>query len=243
MKSSKPAAAKPDAAPPRRAFRGIAHADRLQQRREQLIEAGLEAFGTRGFHATTVRDICTGAKLTERYYYESFRSLEALFSAVYVELNRRLKQATLDALAKVPPTGDAAKFARAALRVLLEFVRDDPRRARIMLIDAVSISHDVQRLSGEITRDYALLVRSFIDRLFPDAKAKGVDVDVLAAGLLGANIHIATHWVSERFATPLDTVLRNNLLIYEALVAYWDHVEKPAPAAKARPGVARPSRR
>jgi len=205
----------------------MAHEDRLQQRREQLIEAGLEAFGTKGFHEVTVRDVCMSAKLTERYFYESFRSLEALFSAVYLDLNRQLKDATLMALGAVKPPAGVASLATAAVRVLLEFIRDDPRRARVMLIDAVSISHDVQRISGEITRDYAELVRGFIDLLFPEAKRRGVDVDVIAAGLLGANIHIATHWVRERFATPLDQVLESNVLIYRALDAYWRNEVKP----------------
>ncbi|GAC1631051.1 MAG: TetR/AcrR family transcriptional regulator [Nevskia sp.] len=210
----------------------MAHADRLQQRREQLIDAGLEAFGVRGFHAVTVREICVGAKLTERYFYESFRSLEALFGAVYLDLNRQLKQKTLAALAAVAAPASVASLSTAAIRVLLEFVRDDPRRARVMLIDAIGISHDVQRLSSEITRDYAELVRGFIDLLFPDAKARGIDVDVIAAGLLGANIHIATHWVSERFATPLEDVLASNVLIYRALDAYW----RSGPAAARKRG-------
>lgn len=224
--------------PARRSFRGMAHEERLQQRREQLLAAGLEAFGSKGFHDVTVRDVCTTARLTERYFYESFRSLEALFGAVYLDLNRQLKAATLAALAAVPPPAGVEPLATAAVRVLLEFIRDDPRRARVMLIDAVSISHDVQRISGEITRDYAELVRRFIDGLFPSARAHGVDVDVVAAGLLGANIHIATHWVREAFRTPLETVLANNVLIYRALDAFWrsDAARRPksAPASGRR---------
>jgi hypothetical protein len=120
--------------------------------------------------------------------------------------------------------------------VLLETIESDPRKARVLLIDAVSISHDVQRASGEVTRDYAKLLRGFIDLLYPDAKARGADPDVIAAGLLGANIHIATHWVRERFATPLETVLANNVLFYRAL---GDHWRKTAEAKPARTSVQR----
>ena len=199
----------------------MTHEDRRQQRRAQLVEAGLEAFGVHGFHAVTVREVCATAKLTERYFYESFKTLEALFAAVYLHLNEQLKARTLAALAEVAQPAGVEALATASIRVLLEFIRDDPRRARITLIDAVSISHDVQKLSGEITRDYALLMRSFIDLLFPDAKARGIPVDFVAAGLLGANIHIATHWVREGFATPLEQVLAGNVMLYRALDAHW----------------------
>lgn len=211
----------PETARRRRSFRGVAHEDRRQQRRAQLIAAGLEAFGVHGFHGVTVREVCATAKLTERYFYESFKTLEQLFTAVYLHLNEQLKSRTLAALADVRQPSGVEALATASIRVLLEFIRDDPRRARVMLIDAVSISHDVQRLSGEVTRDYALLLRSFIDLLFPDAKAYGIPVDFVAAGLLGANIHIATHWVREGFATPLEQVLEGNVMFYRALDAHW----------------------
>ncbi len=218
--------------------------DRVAQRRALLLVAALEAFGTRGYHAVTVREICAGAGLTERYFYESFKSLEALFSALYLQLNGQLKQATLAALIAANANSSASDssgridvLAGAALRVLLEFIRDDPRRARVMLIDAISISHDVQQISGQITREYMELTRRFIDQLFPDAASRGVDLDLIASGLLGSNIHIATHWVREGLKTPFDVVLRNCLAIYQALGAYWPKLaastmpDKPTQAA------------
>ncbi|WP_428383189.1 TetR/AcrR family transcriptional regulator [Nevskia ramosa] len=225
-------------------MKGLPMQDRVAQRRALLLVAALEAFGTRGFHAVTVREICAGAGLTERYFYESFKSLEALFSALYLQLNGQLKQATLAALIAANTQSSASDssgridvLAGAALRVLLEFIRDDPRRARVMLIDAISISHDVQQISGQITREYMELTRRFIDQLFPDAASRGVDLDLIASGLLGSNIHIATHWVREGLKTPFDVVLRNCLAIYQALGAYWPKLaastmpDKPTPAA------------
>ena len=234
----------PIPAPKPRPMKGLPMQDRVAQRRALLLVAALEAFGTRGYHAVTVREICAGAGLTERYFYESFKSLEALFSALYLQLNGQLKQATLTALIAANAGSSASDsssridvLAGAALRVLLEFIRDDPRRARVMLIDAISISHDVQQISGQITREYMELTRRFIDQLFPDAALRGVDLDLIASGLLGANIHIATHWVREGLKTPFDVVLRNCLAIYQALGAYWPKLaastmpDKPTPAA------------
>lgn len=234
----------PIPAPKPRPMKGLPMQDRVAQRRALLLVAALEAFGTRGYHAVTVREICAGAGLTERYFYESFKSLEALFSALYLQLNGQLKQATLAALIAANAGSSASDsssridvLAGAALRVLLEFIRDDPRRARVMLIDAISISHDVQQISGQITREYMELTRRFIDQLFPDAASRGVDLDLIASGLLGSNIHIATHWVREGLKTPFDVVLRNCLAIYQALGAYWPKLaastmpDKPTPAA------------
>lgn len=212
-------------------MKGLSMEARVAERRRRLLEAALDAFGTRGYRAVTVREICTGAKLTERYFYESFAGLEALFSALYLSLNTQLRTATLTALmraqaatAKAGDTTRIGALSEAGLRVFLEFIRDDPRRARVMLIDAISISHDVGLMADQITREYAELTRSFIAQLFPGAAERGIDVDIIATGLLGANIHIATRWVREGLTTPFDDVLRNNLAIYQALSAYWPKV-------------------
>ena len=52
-----------------RQFKGMSLTERKQARREKLIEAGIEAYGTHGFFSVTVKDICNEAKLTERYFY------------------------------------------------------------------------------------------------------------------------------------------------------------------------------
>lgn len=212
-------------------------AERVAERRRLLLEAALDAFGSRGYQAVTVREICAGARLTERYFYESFDSLEALFSALYLSLNGQLRAATLAALmraqvatARSPDAARIDALSEAGLRVFLEFIRDDPRRARVMLIDAISISHGVGQMADQITREYAELTRSFIAQLFPAADARGIDTDIIATGLLGANIHIATRWVRDGLKTPLEDLLRNNLAIYRALSAYWPKVP-PAPMA------------
>lgn len=222
---------------PRR-YGGIAPEARQQERREKLIQAGVELFGRHGYHAVTVREICAAAKLTERYYYESFASPEKLFAAVYGHVALELKQATLAALGRAQRHPLA--LAEAALRVFFEYVRNDPRRARILLIDAVTIGTDIGRLADQAMRDYTDLMRGFIDVLFPDAAVAGLKPELLSAGLIGANIRIATQWVQEDFRQPLETVLENTMAFYEAMNSRWGLERRPSraprpPAAPRRP--------
>jgi AcrR family transcriptional regulator len=203
---------------PRR-YGGVAPEARQQERRDKLIQAGIELFGSRGYHAVTVREVCTAAKLTERYYYESFNSLEKLYAAVYAHVALELKQATLAALGKAQ--SHPLALAEASLRVFFEYVRNDPRRARILLIDAVTIGMDIGRLADQALRDYIDLMRGFIDVLFPDAAASGLKPELLSAGLIGANIRIATQWVQDDFRQPLETVLENTMAFYQAMNTAW----------------------
>jgi AcrR family transcriptional regulator len=95
-----PASRKPTASPMRpadagaggRAYGGLGPAERVAARRERFIEAGTELFGDAGFRGATVRGVCAAAGLTDRYFYESFPSLEALLAEVYRTLTGAFAQ-------------------------------------------------------------------------------------------------------------------------------------------------------
>ncbi len=203
--------------PNRRRYAGVLPEDRQRQRREKLIEGAFTVFGTKGFHASTVREVCVAAHLTERYFYESFKSLSELFIAVYGHLREQLMARTMQALAQAPPT--ALGMLEPALRVFLEFCKDDPRRGQIMLVDVLGINSEVARISAATTRDYSDLLKFHLARLVPAATSQSISLDLLADGMIGLNVLLAARWMDSGFAEPIDKVVRTNLLPYEGLVA------------------------
>jgi AcrR family transcriptional regulator len=203
--------------PNKRRYGGVLPEERQRQRREKLIEGALEVFGTKGFHSATVREVCVAAHLTERYFYESFKSMRELFLALYGELREALMAQTLQALqqSELSPMG----LLEPAIRVFLVFIEKDPRVGRIFLVDALSIDSEVARLSNETARDYATLLRMHLDRLVPEGRRPHVDLDLLAEGLIGMNVMLAARWMHDGFATPIDKVVSTNLLPYEGMLS------------------------
>lgn len=201
-----------------RRYGGVDSDERQRQRHTRLIEAGLAVFGEKGYHQSTVRDVCKQAQLTSRYFYESFDSMEALFRAVYQDTNRRLMQATIMSLAACQP--EPEKLAEAALRTFLEFIREDPHRARVALIDALNVGETMNVLADKASQDFAHLIAGFMQQMFPHLEEAGLDFQMLGNGLVGANTRIATQWVAERCKTPLEDVLRNVLMLFKASIAY-----------------------
>lgn len=201
-----------------RRYGGVDPAERQRQRKARLIEAALAVFGANGYHPSTVRDVCKEAQLTSRYFYESFDSMEALFKAVYASVSRELMQSTIIALAQCPP--DPEKLAEAALRTFLEFIQQDPRRARVALIDALNVGEGMNSLANKASQDYAQLVGAFVHQFFPNMAELGLNSTLIADGLVGASNRIATQWVAEKCKTPLDEVLYNSLAIFRACIEF-----------------------
>ena len=61
-----------------RTYAGEQGDERIARRREQLMDAALEVLGSDDGGALTVRGVCREAKLTARYFYESFDSADDL---------------------------------------------------------------------------------------------------------------------------------------------------------------------
>ena len=202
-----------------RRYGGIDPEERQRQRRAKLIDAGLAVFGEQGYHNSTVRDVCKQAQLTSRYFYENFDGMEALFKAVYTAVNRELMQTTIMSLASCQP--DPEKLAEAALRNFLEFIRQDPHRARVALIDALNVGEGMNMLADKASQDFAHLIAGFMHQMFPKLDEQGrLNFKMLANGLVGANTRIATQWVADRCKAPLEDVLTNTLILFKACIGY-----------------------
>lgn len=109
---------------------------RRAQRREALLEAALDLIGESGASAVTVRSLCRKARLTDRYFYESFPSRDDLL----VELFRSVMAEMFTTVAQVEQEtkGSRRAKARAAMETIVELIRQDPRKARLIFVESLS---------------------------------------------------------------------------------------------------------
>ena len=136
-------------------YGGVVASDRIAARRERLLDAALELLGTEGWQATTVRAICARARLTPRYFYESFADRDALLVALFDQLVGEAAARVLEAVGAAEH--DARAKARAAIGAFVELVTDDPRKARVLFIEAVG-SETLALRRFETVRMFAALV-------------------------------------------------------------------------------------
>lgn len=143
-----------------RPFRGVSAAQRREQRRQALVEAGLTVIAGCGMAGTTIEAVCAEAGLSKRYFYEHFRSREQLFAALADGL---IEQILTEAIVAVRTGRDLNERLRAALGGVVTFLTGDPRRARLF-VDVIGngqlyatvgrAEHALaQMIVDEITRD------------------------------------------------------------------------------------------
>lgn len=215
-----------DSPPAKRRYGGISGEERSRQRRERFLEAALEVFGKQGFSRATMRDICAEARLAERYFYENFSSLADTFEAIFQQLSDQLTVSLEQAMTAAPKTMTGQ--ATAGLKAFYQFVRDDPRRAQIMLMDAPQFGHSNLRNNGASFRAYAILMRRTA-QVIGNSLPGNVNLELVASGLIGMMMQICITWYHSGFEEPIDSVVEHTLYAWKGLERWFGEV-RPATA-------------
>ncbi|MCL6247844.1 MULTISPECIES: TetR/AcrR family transcriptional regulator [Acinetobacter] len=208
-----------------RQFKGLSLSERKQARREKLIEAGIEAYGTHGFFSVTVKDICLEAKLTERYFYESFKKSEQLFQTIFLKLIDELQQNVMQAIMQA--STDSKKMIEAGLTALLLTLKNNPRMARIIYIDAMLVQelHNQATIHETMMR-FDRMIHAFVMLMMPNIDRSEREISMVATGLNGYVTQIAIRWVMSGYKQPIDEVLSSCSVVFLALLDAFS--EKPS---------------
>lgn len=167
-----------------RRYGGMTAAERSEERRRRLLDAGLELFGTRGYAATTIEALCAEARLNPRYFYAEVDSREALLRAVYDRHVEEVREAVLAAIAAGPDDGRGRLMV--ALRTFIDGALADARAARINYFEMVGVSPDLERRRREVLATYADMVATQIAAMDPPLLPAGADLRMSAVALVSA---------------------------------------------------------
>ncbi|WP_277835427.1 TetR/AcrR family transcriptional regulator [Speluncibacter jeojiensis] len=174
-----------------RRYAGLSTEQRTQARRAAVLEAALDLFGTAGYPATSVKQVCRAAGLTERYFYESFTDREDCLAKLYDQLAGEMYAATLASIAAAGP--DVDEIARAGLDGFVRYLTDDPRRARVVLVEVVGVSPGMEERRHAVLRDYSEVVTA----TWGAAEARPMDTAdrLTTVALVGGVNHLLVNWL------------------------------------------------
>ncbi len=199
---------------PRRTYGGISASDRVTARRERLLAAGLECYGTHGYGPSGVKDVCREAGLTHRYFYESFADGEALFLAVFDSVTDELFAEVASAVAAVGPGAEAQL--RAAIGTFLGALSDDPRKARLIFSEAAAAGARAEEHMRATLRRFTDLVALTARPHLPPG-ASDDQVTIVALSLVGTLQQVLTEWQAGAVDIPVDRMVEGVVELYLGL--------------------------
>jgi AcrR family transcriptional regulator len=178
---------------PRNPYGGVTAQARVADRRDRLLAAGLELFGTQGYPRTTIDQVCAEAGLTKRYFYESFRSCEDLMGALLRSLWVEAAQHGMAAVAAAP--GGARVRVRQGIGAVVDYYTADARRGRVAFLEAVGISDRIEGQRREYVGVFTTLLQSYADELLGELTLPEQVMRLHAGALVGAGSELVTEYL------------------------------------------------
>lgn len=190
---------------PSRPYRGADAQQRAAERRERLIAAGIQIFGTSGYRTASVDRLCTQAGLTKRYFYESFSDSEALLLACYERVNTELLEAMIAAVGSAGPS--LPEQSRAAVAGFFTAIDEDVRIARITLLEILGVSPAIDQAYRAATDTFARTVILLAGPALASSELPEEQQLAVAQGIIGAITTIAVQWILDARRQPRRDVI------------------------------------
>ena len=183
-----------------RVYGGRTPHERRQERRERILMAALELFGTRGYADSTIEGICAEAGVGIRAFYDEFRTREELFRQVYDYAAGRAYDA-LEAVILHEPERPVPERVRSALQALLDALLGDPRCGRVVCIESAALDRTLGPHRITTLKRFAILS---ISALPPATQARLPNPRLWAILLSGGINAVITDWLISPVRPEID---------------------------------------
>lgn len=197
-----------------RKYGGMTAEERVAARRRRIMDAAIELFSAQGYGGTSMRAVLRRCRLPDRYFTESFASLDELLAGILEEIQRDEAEKCRAALAA---GGTRRDRARGMLDVLAGGVVDDPRKGRIKLVESLAGGPLTAAERRRGLRRLASLVESLLREAWT---APGADVTAMAMAVVGGVNQILLNWVDGGLRFSREDFVGQALHFFDAVAAF-----------------------
>ncbi|MFT4199243.1 TetR/AcrR family transcriptional regulator [Gordonia sp. (in: high G+C Gram-positive bacteria)] len=183
-----------------RTYAGEQGDERIARRRQQLLDAALETLGSTDGGSLSVRGVCREAKLTARYFYESFSSADELVAATYDRVIDEIMASASEAFGQRTSITERVRGAVAAIVAVI----DGDRRKGRLLFSPTLVSSTLAQRRLAATQNLAALTAQSAAGSHNTASAADVAAGYYRVGGL-ANLLAA--WLDHRVEMSRDELI------------------------------------
>ena len=174
-----------------RRYRGLSAEERKADQRERLVRAAINEFSERGYHRTSVEDIVRSAHTSRTAFYAFFENREA---AMYSALEASLR-GLLDSVRKdLRNSGTDKSLLEVGVSAFVGFLVSDPAAARILLLEGIGTSPEVNALRARVRCQVATQVCG-IWADYDSQAATSPQASAVAVGVFGLLLESMLHLV------------------------------------------------
>lgn len=176
-----------------RSYGGKTAAERVSERRRRLTAATIDVLSANGEAHATMTAICSGAGLTERYFYESFTSLDDALLAALDSVCEEILNLAAVVINETPGSPDVR--VHAVMKAFVAFVVAEPAKVRVAVIHA-SANPRLRARRSELLTTFADFVASEATELYGDEAWPGAQARIHGLVYIAGFSELVAAWLT-----------------------------------------------
>ncbi len=155
---------------------------------------------------SSVPEICKLAGLSTRQFYEEFSSREGLVLDLYARIHAEARAKVLEAVERATDRSYRG-LATSAVEAYIHAVADDPRRARVVLVEVVGLNPRVENSRARNTDEWRELIEKLARESAPAGHEPVGGYRLVLVGLVGAVNALAHDWSQSSPRPPMSELI------------------------------------
>lgn len=140
----------------------IASAEKIAKRKKEILDASIEVFASKGYHAAGIADIATALNIGHGTVYRYYKNKRDIFDAILSELLAKMAAIVQQ---EPPNTNSLNEYKDQLERIadtLLDIFYNDPRLAKIAFYESMGIDPEISQSVERILDLFAQFTEAYM---------------------------------------------------------------------------------
>lgn len=171
--------------------------------RKRIIEAGARLFSSKGYYATSEKDLIDLAEVSMGEFYEYYSGKEDLLMDLAEEGERAFRMRVSEEIASVP---DMLERIRIAIPVAFQIIVENRQIFTLYLEGSVFSDASYERKLAQIIASTTKDLKVTIARGVQDGSIRKVHPDIAAYAIIGQLVRLANYWMEDPMKHKMEEI-------------------------------------
>ena len=173
--------------------------------RGRIMRAGARLFSSKGYYATSEKDLTDLAEVSMGEFHEHYAGKEDLLLDLAGEGVRVFRKRVSEAIASVP---DMLERIRISIPVAFEVIVENREIYTLYLEESVLTDVSYERKLAQIISSITKDLKATIARGIKDGSIRRLHPDIAAYAIIGQLVRLANYWMEDPMKHNLDEITR-----------------------------------
>ena len=171
--------------------------------RRRIVEAGARLFSSKGYYATSEKDLIDLAKVSMGEFYEYYSGKEDLLLDLAEEGERAFRIRVSEEIASVP---DMLERIRIAIPVAFQVIVENHQIFTLYLEGSVFSDASYERKLAQIIASTTKDLKATIARGVKESSIRQVHPDIAAYAIIGQLVRLANYWMEDPMKHKMEEI-------------------------------------